>query len=510
MRRYALPLLLVLFASAPARAQAPKVVHETWHAAYFEGVRAGHVHTRVEQFAHDGATFYRATRALHLTLRRYNSVVALRIEVGSEEGADGKATAVSLTQITDKGGRFTTTGTVEDGKLRVRSPRDARGQLVPWNAAVLGTYKQDLLYKERKVKPGDKLAFVTYEMSVLAPLTIRAVVKEAEKVDVLQASKVDGKVTVKRVPVKLLRVESVADKITVGENTIRLPRQLAWLDKDRMPVRYQWEFPGLGLITLYETTKEVATRPGLAPEQLPDLGLNSIIGVAKVVERPYATRGAVYRITVKDDDEPGTLFARDGRQEVKKLKKSTFELHVKAEAEKTKAGAPGKEFLESSHFLDCDNFLIKGWAKKLAKGEEEDLAKARRMEKWVHDTMKPSNGIGLATASQVMMDRTGDCRQHAMLLAALCRAANVPARTAVGLVYVRQPGGRPELIFHMWTEVWSDGRWVGLDATLGRGGISACHVKVADSSWRDVRTLAPLLPVARVIGKVQVEVVETR
>jgi hypothetical protein len=60
----------------------------------------------------------------------------------------------------------------------------------------------------------------------------------------------------------------------------------------------------------------------------------------------------------------------------------------------------------------------------------------------------------------------------------------------------------------MWTEVWADGRWVGLDAVLGRGGISACHLKVADHSWRDVQTLLPLLPVARVIGKVQVEVVE--
>src|SRR5262249_17041726 len=136
--------------------------------------------------------------------------------------------------------------------------------------------------------------------------------------------------------------------------------------------------------------------------------------------------------------------------------------------------------------------------------------KAQRLEKWVHEQMKPSNAVGLATASQIMKDRTGDCRQHALLLTALCRAAKVPARTAVGLIYARQSERKPELIFHMWSEVWVDGRWVGLDAALGRGGISACHLKVADSSWRDVQTLAPLLPVARVIGKVQVEVIEAR
>ncbi|MFO0929873.1 MAG: hypothetical protein U0736_23080 [Gemmataceae bacterium] len=58
----------------------------------------------------------------------------------------------------------------------------------------------------------------------------------------------------------------------------------------------------------------------------------------------------------------------------------------------------------------------------------------------------------------------------------------------------------------MWTEVYVDGKWVGIDSTLGRGGVSATHVKVTDHSWDRVESLTPLLPVERVLGKLQVEV----
>ena len=116
--------------------------------------------------------------------------------------------------------------------------------------------------------------------------------------------------------------------------------------------------------------------------------------------------------------------------------------------------------------------------------------------------MKGNAEVNFAPASQVLGDLKGDCRQHAMLTAALCRAAGVPARTAVGLVYADDAQRGPVLAFHMWTEVWVKGQWLMLDAVLGQGSVGAGHLKIADNSWQDIQTLAPLLPVTRVIGKV--------
>jgi transglutaminase-like putative cysteine protease len=95
-------------------------------------------------------------------------------------------------------------------------------------------------------------------------------------------------------------------------------------------------------------------------------------------------------------------------------------------------------------------------------------------------------------------------------LAALCRAAGIPSRTPIGLVYVDDPDRGPLLGFHLWTEVWVKEQWLMLDATLGRGSVGAGHLKVTDHNWADTQTLAPLLPVVRVLGKIKVEVVTVK
>ena len=86
-----------------------------------------------------------------------------------------------------------------------------------------------------------------------------------------------------------------------------------------------------------------------------------------------------------------------------------------------------------------------------------------------------------------------------MLAAAMCRSVGVPSRTVLGLVYAPGPGGKPFLAYHMWFEAYAEGQWLPLDATLGQGGIGPGHVKIADHSWHDERTFAPLLPVLRVL-----------
>jgi hypothetical protein len=96
-----------------------------------------------------------------------------------------------------------------------------------------------------------------------------------------------------------------------------------------------------------------------------------------------------------------------------------------------------------------------------------------------------------------------------MLLAGLCRAVGVPSRTAIGLIYAREEGRSPVFAFHMWTEVWV-GRWVALDATLGKGGVGATHLKMVDTSWSKKTTLAPLLPVSQALGKIQIEIVSAK
>jgi transglutaminase-like putative cysteine protease len=158
------------------------------------------------------------------------------------------------------------------------------------------------------------------------------------------------------------------------------------------------------------------------------------------------------------------------------------------------------EFLQPCHFINCDDPRVKELARRAVGEETDPWRKARRLERWVKQNMRPDNAVPMGPAGEVARQLRGDCRQYALLMTALCRAEGIPARTALGLLYVEK-GRRPLMGFHMWTEVWIDGQWLGLDGTLGQGGVSAAHVKIADHSWHDTHSLTPLLPVNRILGK---------
>jgi hypothetical protein len=99
------------------------------------------------------------------------------------------------------------------------------------------------------------------------------------------------------------------------------------------------------------------------------------------------------------------------------------------------------------------------------------------------------------------------CTEHGVLLAALARVVGMPSRVAIGLVYVDKAGG---FGYHMWAEVFLDGRWIPLDAILGSGGTSAAYLKINDSSLEGASAYSSFLSVAQVLGQLKVSVVSAK
>jgi transglutaminase/protease-like cytokinesis protein 3 len=127
------------------------------------------------------------------------------------------------------------------------------------------------------------------------------------------------------------------------------------------------------------------------------------------------------------------------------------------------------------------------------------------LEKHVHDNLITTDFSQVfASAADVARTGRGDCTEYAVLLAALCRARGIPARVAFGLVYVAPQQG---FLYHMWTEVWIKDRWIPIDATLGRGGIGADHLKLSDSNLKGASAYTSLLPIANVVGRLKIDVV---
>ncbi len=504
MRKYApLVLGLLLIAAPAARPDQPqgKVVEDAWEVIQLGGYRVGHFHTLTREYEVKNGKVLRTTGRLELTLKRSGQTTKLQLETGTDETPDGKVLGVSMRM--DQGGHdLVQTGTVEEKGLHVKVSGTQIDKYVPWNDDVIGLYRQDRICKEKKVKPGDTFSYSTYEPSITAVVTVRGKVGESEEVGTPKGKK------------KLLRVELASDPINVpkpgSDETfkLQLPKMVLWLDKDLMPVRRQTDLPGLGTIVMSRADRESATA---AVEQVPDILANTTVPLNRAIANPHATRSVVYRITVKDDDDPTTALAQDARQTIKNAKGNSFELHVKAVRNPAKVenpDAPAKdEFLKSCYYLDSDDARVKKLTAEAVGEESDPLKKARRVEGWVRDHVHNDNQAALAPASVIARDPKGDCRQHAFLTAAMCRAAGVPSRTAVGLVYGTDRAGKPVMAYHMWTEVWVSGQWLAIDGTLGQGSIGAAHIKIADQSWYDTQSMTPLLAVTRVLDKLKIEVV---
>jgi transglutaminase-like putative cysteine protease len=503
MRQIGFVCLGVLLLAGRLLADSPqgRLIEDVWEVAQLEGARIGFFNTTVREVERAGSKVLRTTQRMELTLKRFNAMVRLQAETGTEETREGKVTAVFM-RMPQERGQLVLNGTVTAEGLHVQVDGGRINKVIPWNHQVLGLYRQERLFQDRKLRPGDRFSYLSYEPTINSMVTVRGRMGDEEEVQTLAGRQ------------RLLRVEATPDKVEASSGGVQLPGVVMWLDKDLLPVRRQMELPGLGQVISSRTSREVATGLGGGPVRVPeiDIGKRTLIPLNRTLRQPQRTRSVVYRITIKGDEDPGTAFARDARQEVKHLRGNTFDLHVRAVRSPQKVDAPNalakEEFLKSCYYLNSDDSRVRRLARQAVEDATEPLQKARLIERWVHDHMDHDNSVGFAPADQVARSLRGDCRQHAMLTAAMCRAVGVPSQTAVGLVYGTDGLGRPVMAFHMWTEVWVQGQWLAIDATLGQGSIGADHVKIAAHSWYDTQSLTPMLSVARVLGKISIEVVD--
>ena len=133
------------------------------------------------------------------------------------------------------------------------------------------------------------------------------------------------------------------------------------------------------------------------------------------------------------------------------------------------------KYLESTQYLQVNAPEIIALAKKSTKGKTDALDAAYAIESFVSNYIDNKNlSVGYASALEVAKSRQGDCTEHAVLTAALLRAAGIPSRVIMGIVYANND------IFmgHAWTEAYIGDKWIDLDAALKgpRNGFDAGHI----------------------------------
>jgi hypothetical protein len=145
------------------------------------------------------------------------------------------------------------------------------------------------------------------------------------------------------------------------------------------------------------------------------------------------------------------------------------------------ATPPPPEYLTANALVESDRPEIVDLARQVVGDERDPWRAAQRLTAWVAENMTLDLGVVMAPASELARDRRGTCVGYATLLATLARAAGIPSRVAMGMVYYGGIWGG-----HAWTEVWVDGRWLPIDAAVYAPGVaSAARLSAGSSSLLD-------------------------
>lgn len=481
-----------------------KILFDYWFVVGIEGQRAGYVHWNAKEIARDDKQLRVGTRYLNLTISRFGQPSSQWGEETSYETVEGSVVFTSMRQGLSKDQALALTGTVTDGgrKLKVAREGAVKGESeIPWPDGVVGLVREPKLFKELNLKAGESHSYPSYIPTVnwVVKTTITF---EGEETKVLWPN---------TPPKKLLRF--ISKPAPIGK--VKLPTSTTWVDAETFePLLQEADFLSLGgRLTFLRTTEESAKAPVTRPVEVFN---TQSIKLNRGISGIHRLGSVVYKVSAPRDDEPETVFATDFRQKIENLdpKTKTFELRIAASHGPDKNAValppPGKEFTESNYFINWDDKLVKAHAKEAVAGLLPTAGaweKAVAVERWVKLNMKAFEfSQAMAPADSVARSLSGDCTEYSMLAAAMCRALGIPSRTALGVVCVE---GKTYLAYHMWFEVFANGQWLPLDATLGLGGIGPGHIKIADHSWYEEKSFAPLLPVLRALcAKPSMEVVK--
>ena len=132
-------------------------------------------------------------------------------------------------------------------------------------------------------------------------------------------------------------------------------------------------------------------------------------------------------------------------------------------------GIPERSWLDSTFVLDFRDSrvaqLSAEFERRLGRKPAADAETRTALVEFVAAKVKPSLDREFDIASEVATRREGDCTEHAVLTAALARAAGIPARVVLGLALIHDLR-RYGSYGHAWAELKIDGQWVVADAVL--------------------------------------------
>lgn len=441
---------------------------ENWLAIYQRDRKIGYAHSRLSPIE-DG---YRLAEQVRMRINTMGMVQDLRLETSSRLHPDMSLADFEFS-VSSGRFRFSARGSVNNTTLTLRTAangrEDVRTELSlrhkPYLAAAVLNAIGAL-----DVRPGEAYAFDVFDPTTLGQRPVRVDIVGEERI-------------------RVMGTDHPATKITMQ---FKGARQEAWIGAGGELLLQK----GLLGIRMEQTSRvEALNLAGLTASD--DLTKTASVPLNRPLPNPTALQSLSVRIG------GGSVEAVDlagGRQSyadgVLSIRKESLEGLAESLAPET-LGRLETVFLRPEPLIQSDHEKIRTLAEHILSPAPaaDPLEKARRLIGWVQANIDKRPVVSMPDALSTLENRMGDCNEHAVLLAALARAAGIPARIETGLVYLR---GR--MYYHAWNLLYL-GRWVTADALLGQLPADVTHIRLVTGSQQQQ------LDLVGIIGNVHIDVV---
>ncbi len=278
--------------------------------------------------------------------------------------------------------------------------------------------------------------------------------------------------------------------------------------------------PGVSL-TILLADRDLALSPLTPTEMI----ANTLVSPDQRIDRPREVRRGRYALA--SIDGRAISLPDVATQRVVQTGPGQVEVRVDLDADPAVAAdPPGPPLRTASVMLDHADPDVKRLAARWSaaakdldrNGVVSDAERAEALRAGVYGFIQQKDlSVGFASASEVARTAQGDCTEHGVLLAAVLRGVDIPARCVSGLVYADQFAGHQGVFgYHMWTQAWLDpdgpgpraAQWTDFDATLPGVAYDATHITLAVTNLNEGvigNDMAALLPV---LGNLEIRVLE--
>lgn len=488
-------LLFLLPAMAVAESavrEEGEVVRDVWNLTRASGDESGWWHERTVRLPQGGSVAYRTeSESLDrsLTFGEVSTTTSTDVE---EEDSSGRIVAMHSRSLdSDEETIYDLKVKGETAELTITTMGTSSRSSIPWDPETIGPMGVVMLLR-KNLEPGRKLSFKVFEFELGETMTLEMEIRGREETELLDGGKA----------VLWHAVSSIDLAPGVDFHD--------WIDDKGEIPRSSFDLYGT-LIESFITTEKRA-RSVTERELTADTFMENLVKANIDLPSPSRLDSVLYRFEAKKADAglPDTI-ADDIRQEVIENNGTAAVVRITTRVPESSQERPMKnppadlvEYLESNAFIQSDHADLKAKAMEIVGDETDAWAAACLLEHFVSRYITNSNfSTDFATAAEVFEKRSGDCTESGVLLTAFCRAAGIPARVASGHTYVAGSFGG-----HMWTEVWINGKWYGLDGTLGNGKVDPGHIRFSTSSLKRGRFAGSLMADTLGLANLEITVLE--